>query len=109
MENIIVVGGGQTAASFIAKFRSFDAITPIVLVGEEPVLPYQRPPLSKKYATGEMTKEQLFLRSADWYAEQNIELRTGIAVTSINRDARTVLLSDGTSTRTIGEFTLNYK
>ena len=95
MENIIVVGGGQTAASFIAKFRSFDAITPIVLVGEEPVLPYQRPPLSKKYATGEMKVEQLFLRPQAWYEDQNVTLITGVQVIKIDRNDKSVALSNG--------------
>ena len=47
-DGIIVVGGGQSAASFIARFRQQDSTTPITLIGDEGVLPYQRPPLSKK-------------------------------------------------------------
>ncbi len=97
MAGVIVIGAGQAAASFVAKFRSLDADTPVTVFGDEPVIPYQRPPLSKKYATGEMAREQLFLRPEQWYTDQNIDLQTGVAVTSIDRDARVVHLSDGCS------------
>lgn len=95
MSGVIVIGAGQAAASFAAKFRSLDAETPLTIFGDEPVIPYQRPPLSKKYATGEMEKPQLFLRPESWYADQNVDLQTNVSVTSIDRAARVVHLSDG--------------
>ncbi len=97
MSGVIVIGAGQAAASFAAKFRGLDPDTPLTIFGDEPSIPYQRPPLSKKYATGDMEKAQLFLRPESWYADQNIDLQTNASVVSIDRAARMVHLSDGRS------------
>ena len=67
VQNIIVIGGGQAAASLVAKIRQKDTQSQITIVSEENAFPYQRPPLSKKYATGEMDAEQLLLRPVEWY------------------------------------------
>lgn len=96
MASIIVIGAGQAAAAFAAKFRTFDTDTQITIIGDEPAIPYQRPPLSKKYATGDMTVAQLNLRPERWYGDQNVELVTHTSVLAIDRDAKTVSLSDGT-------------
>jgi 3-phenylpropionate/trans-cinnamate dioxygenase ferredoxin reductase subunit len=66
----------------------------ITLVGEEPLLPYQRPPLSKQWLSGEATEESLVLRPATFYAGASIDMRLGLRVTAIDRTARTVTLSD---------------
>lgn len=95
MSGVIVIGAGQAAASFVARFRQLDQETPLTIYGEEPEIPYQRPPLSKKYATGEMGKAQLFLRPEAWYADQNVSLKTGVRVTAVDPAARVVHLSDG--------------
>ena len=57
----------------------------------------KRQPLSKKYATGDMSLEQRTLRPADWYDKLNVTLETGKAVTSANRTAKTISLSDGSA------------
>ena len=59
---ILIVGGGQAAAAAIAKLREMDADIPITMICGEAVLPYQRPPLSKKYLLGELPLERLVLR-----------------------------------------------
>ncbi len=97
--NIVVVGAGQAAAAFAAKLREIEPERPIVIVGAEPVLPYQRPPLSKKYMTGEMGLDRLLLRPAEWYEEHRIECRTGVTVETVRRDDKTLLLSDGSELR----------
>ena len=61
MTGVIIIGAGQAAASFVAKFRALDQKTALTIYGDEPEIPYQRPPLSKKYATGDMVKAQLYL------------------------------------------------
>ena len=96
MTGVIIIGAGQAAASFVAKFRALDQKTALTIYGNEPEIPYQRPPLSKKYATGDMAKAQLYLRPETWYSDQNIRLKTSVEVTSIDRTKRTVHLSDGT-------------
>ncbi|MCL4109692.1 UNVERIFIED_CONTAM: hypothetical protein GTU68_018419 [Idotea baltica] len=92
MTHIVVVGAGQAGSSLCAKLRSSGFDGQITLVGEEPVPPYQRPPLSKKYLLGEMALERLYLRPAQFYEDEGITLRLGQAVTSIDRDAKTLTL-----------------
>lgn len=92
---IVIIGAGQAACSFAAKYRSHDADAEIVMVGDETMPPYQRPPLSKKYATGEMSADQLLLRPADWYQENNVRLLTEKTATAIDLDAKVVTLNDG--------------
>jgi 3-phenylpropionate/trans-cinnamate dioxygenase ferredoxin reductase subunit len=69
----------------------------ITLIGEEPIPPYQRPPLSKAWLTGEATEESLALRPATFYPQATIDLRLEIRVTAIDRAAKTVALSDGST------------
>lgn len=90
MTGIVVIGAGQAGASLVAKLRSEGYEGALTLIGEEPEPPYQRPPLSKGYLLGEMARERLFLRPESYYADQNITLKLGQRVTSIDREARTV-------------------
>ncbi len=93
----VIVGGGQAAVSAAAKLRELDARADILIVGDEPVLPYQRPPLSKKYLSGEMPLERLVLRPREWFAEQRIETRFGTSVGAIERGNSRIMLDDGTN------------
>jgi len=95
MDPVIIIGAGQAAVSFAAAFRAIDRETPLTIVGDEPVIPYQRPPLSKKYATGDMSADQLQIRARDWYTTENVDLELGASVTDIDRKARTITLADG--------------
>jgi len=99
MTHIIVVGAGQAGASMVAKLRSAGFEGELTLIGAEPVPPYQRPPLSKKYLLGEMPAERLYLRPEQFYRDQNIALRLGQEITAIDRDKRILIL---------GGETLNY-
>ena len=92
MSGVVVIGAGQAGASLVAKLRSEGYEGPITLIGEEPVPPYQRPPLSKKYLLGEMALERLYLRPESYYAEAGIDLRLGVRVTAIDRAARSVVM-----------------
>jgi len=94
---IVVVGAGQAGAALVARLRALGHSGPLVLVGDEPVPPYQRPPLSKAYLKGEMARERLFLRPVSFYAEAGIALETGARVASIDRAARALRLGDGRS------------
>jgi 3-phenylpropionate/trans-cinnamate dioxygenase ferredoxin reductase component len=90
MTHVVVIGAGQAGAALVAKLRALGHAGEITLIGEEPAPPYQRPPLSKAYLLGEMEEERLWLRSPEFYAEQNITLRLGQKVTAIDTAARTV-------------------
>ena len=94
MTHVVVIGAGQAGASLVTRLRAqgFDGV--ITLIGDEPVPPYQRPPLSKKYLLGEMALERLYLRPGAAYAEAGIELRTGTQATAIDRAAREVVMGD---------------
>ncbi|MCB1334799.1 MAG: FAD-dependent oxidoreductase [Roseivivax sp.] len=90
MERIVVVGAGQAAASCVARLRSRGFDGSITLIGDEPALPYQRPPLSKAYLLGEMERDRLLLRPSGYYAENGIGVRIGSPATAIDRAAKTV-------------------
>jgi len=92
--HVVVIGAGQAGSSCVAKLRNGGFEGDITLIGAEPVPPYQRPPLSKKYLLGEMELERLFLRPESFYADQNIALRMGTEVTDIDAGAKTVAIGD---------------
>ena len=94
MDQIVVIGAGQAGASLVAKLRTLGHDGKITLIGEEPALPYQRPPLSKKYLLGEMELERLYLRPASYYADTHISVQTGTTATAIDRAAKVVSLGD---------------
>ena len=94
MGDVVVIGGGQAGASLVARLRAKGFEGGIMLIGAEPVPPYQRPPLSKAYLLGEMEEERLFLRPRAYYDEQNIELVLNAPVTAVDTVGKT-LIADG--------------
>jgi 3-phenylpropionate/trans-cinnamate dioxygenase ferredoxin reductase subunit len=96
-EIVVVVGGGQAAGQVVASLRQEGFIGRIVLIGREPVPPYQRPPLSKAYLAGEVPQERLLLKSRDFYVQSEVELRLGISVSRIRLADRALELDDGSS------------
>ena len=92
---IVIVGAGQASASFISRHVALGSKTPLLLIGDEPLPPYQRPPLSKKYLLGELALERLFIRPLQWYADQKVDTRFGTRVTSINPAAKQIDTEDG--------------
>ncbi|WP_421869307.1 NAD(P)/FAD-dependent oxidoreductase [Pararhizobium sp.] len=94
---LVVVGGGQAAFALVAKLRALKDERPITIVAAEASHPYQRPPLSKKYLLREMDLDRLLYRPESWYAEHNIDIHLSTSVTAIDRLAKTVTLSDGST------------
>ena len=92
---IVVVGAGQAGLQLCETLRRSGHTGPLVLVGDEPHLPYQRPPLSKKFLTGELDAARLALRPAEQLAKLDVALKLGVAVLAIHRDAQEVVLADG--------------
>jgi 3-phenylpropionate/trans-cinnamate dioxygenase ferredoxin reductase subunit len=92
---IVIVGSGQGGYQVAASLRDDGYQGPIVLVGEEPGLPYQRPPLSKGFLTGKTSTQELELRPENFYPDHNISLLRAQRVVSINRAERKVALSTG--------------
>ena len=95
MEPIVIIGAGQAASSLMVKLRSQGFEDHIILIGDEPHLPYQRPPLSKKYLAGDMPSERLLLRQAAWYEKNRIDLRLKTRAVGIDREKKWVELADG--------------
>ncbi len=93
MTNIVVVGAGQAGASLVAELRRQGFEGDITMVGEEPIPPYQRPPLSKGYLLGDMSLDRMLLRPQTFYSEQQITLHLNSHVEAINRRDRTVKLN----------------
>lgn len=91
----VIIGGGLTAAKAAEALRAEGFEGRVTIVGEEGHQPYLRPPLSKEYLQGKATLDSLFVHSADWYRDQQVDLRLGSAATSIQRAAHTVTLSGG--------------
>jgi len=95
--SVVIVGAGQAGVSVAFKLRSLGYQGRIVLVGDEPGIPYQRPPLSKKYLTAKADVERLHIKARSLYESERIELHTQCSVAAIDRETRTVTLTDGTS------------
>ncbi|RJQ83507.1 NAD(P)/FAD-dependent oxidoreductase [Amycolatopsis panacis] len=93
-ETVLVVGAGQSGFQTAASLRDKGFAGRVVLIGDEPGVPYQRPPLSKAYLEGAAGDEQLRLRPEDFFAEKDIRLVPG-RVAGIDRTAARVRLADG--------------
>jgi 3-phenylpropionate/trans-cinnamate dioxygenase ferredoxin reductase component len=94
----VIVGGGLAGAKGAEALRERGFEGSIVLFGSEDHLPYERPPLSKGYLKTGEGLDEAFVHPREWYADHDIELRTGTAVTAIDRDAREVVTADGERT-----------
>jgi 3-phenylpropionate/trans-cinnamate dioxygenase ferredoxin reductase subunit len=98
MQNTIVIAGaGQAAGQTIVSLRQGGFEGRIVLVGEEPYLPYQRPPLSKKFLAGDLDASRLLLRQEQFYPEHRVEVHLGTRVSRIEPGSRMAELSGGTT------------
>ncbi len=106
----IIVGGGHAAASLAPAVRAKGWQGEIIIISEEEMAPYHRPPLSKEYfaqrlngelegstAESEQAKTSLYIRKPDFYEKKNITLRLGESVSSIDRDNKVVVLAGGES------------
>jgi 3-phenylpropionate/trans-cinnamate dioxygenase ferredoxin reductase subunit len=95
MERIVVIGAGQAGVQAVASLRSEGFTGAIVMVGDEPFPPYQRPPLSKAYLAGDFVRERLFLKPESFFTEARCDLKLGARAEAIDRVAKTVKLADG--------------
>ena len=93
----VIVGAGQAGFQTAASLREAGFRDAITLLGDEPALPYQRPPLSKAYLAGKTDAQGLWLRQPSYLDEHRITLRQEARVTRVDRDARTVHLTNGES------------
>jgi 3-phenylpropionate/trans-cinnamate dioxygenase ferredoxin reductase subunit len=94
-DHFVIVGGGQAAAQAVQSLRQQNFSGAITLLSDEPYAPYQRPPLSKKYLAGELTRERLLLRPTAFYAEKGVKLELDTRAEEIDPKLRRVRLRDG--------------
>jgi len=95
MPTIAIVGASLAGSSAAATLREEGFDGRVVLIGAEPQLPYDRPPLSKNYLRGMTPFEKTLLRPPDFYRERNIEMRLGTTVVKVDPEKRTLALQDG--------------
>jgi 3-phenylpropionate/trans-cinnamate dioxygenase ferredoxin reductase subunit len=96
---VLILGAGQAAAQAVHSLRQAGYAKPIVVAGEEPFPPYQRPPLSKAYLLGELTADHLDLKGVDYWRASGVELRLNARAADIDRAAKVVVFADGARAR----------
>ena len=94
--NILIVGAGHGGAQAAIALRQRKFAGTIGILGEEPELPYERPPLSKEYLAGEKPFERLLIRPPAFWEERAVTMRTGRRVVAVDAVARSVACEDGT-------------
>ena len=96
-ERTVIAGAGHAAGQVVATLKQQHYAGHIVLVGDEEYLPYQRPPLSKKFLAGALPAERLHFKPASFYDDPRIEVRLRTRITSIDRDNKSVHTEGGDS------------
>jgi len=95
ISTVLIIGGGQAGAQAVDTLRRGGFTGRLVLICDEPQLPYQRPPLSKKYLAGELAEDRLLFRHRSFYDEHRVELKLGVRAARIDPAARRVTLAGG--------------
>ena len=93
--DVLIVGAGHGGAQAAIALRQQGHRGSIALVGAEPDLPYERPPLSKEYLAGEKDRERLLIRPAAFWEERQVELRLGSRVVAVDAQRKRVAVADG--------------
>jgi len=90
---IVIVGAGQAAVQLIGSLRAYGYTGSLALIGDEPTLPYHRPPLSKQYLLESTPRVDLLIRTQDYYDRNGVDQHLGRSVTGIDRERRRLRLS----------------
>lgn len=93
--DVVIVGAGQGGAQTAMALRQLKYEGSVLVIGEEPELPYERPALSKEYLAGDKAFEKMLLRPASFWTERNVEMRLGTRVTSVDATRHVVVTSTG--------------
>lgn len=93
----VIVGGGLAGAKAVEALRDNDFDGQIILVSEEELLPYERPPLSKEYLAGKKSLNDFTVHNSDWYRDNHVDLRLNLRATSLDPAAHCVGLADDTT------------
>lgn len=96
-DHVVIIGAGHAGGTAAALLRQYGFAGPITLIGEEPIPPYQRPPLSKAWLKGEADADSLALKPLEFYVENLIDFRPNLTATKLDRAAKAITLSDGST------------
>ena len=94
MKDLVIVGGGQSAAQCVLTLRRNDFKDPITIIAEEHYLPYRRPPLSKEYLAGKVSLERVYMKTQDFFDQNNVVIKHSKAL-SLDRESKSINLSNG--------------
>jgi len=95
MTEVVIIGGGQAGAQTALTLRQQEFTGRITILGDEPYVPYERPPLSKSYLAGDVAEDRMFMRPEAFYAEKSIDLLQRVTAVRIDRAAKRVHLAGG--------------
>src|SRR5690606_19369915 len=98
-KRIVIIGAGQAGGTAAAQLRQQGYEGEVVLIGNEQVPPYQRPPLSKAWLKGEAAATDLYMKPESFYADKQIDLRLGRSAEAIDTSTMTVRLDDETEVK----------
>jgi NADPH-dependent 2,4-dienoyl-CoA reductase/sulfur reductase-like enzyme len=98
-ERIVIVGAGPAGLSTARAYRAHGGRATVALVGEETLLPYERPPLTKEFLRGELSEGELAIERTEWFLQHNVELCLGVPVEAIEPGRGIVCLGDGRELR----------
>ncbi len=94
-ERIVIAGAGHAAGQLVASLKQHKFEGSIVMIGDEPYLPYQRPPLSKKFLSGDLPAERLYFKPPSFYDDDNIETRLDTSIERIDREEKVLHTAGG--------------
>jgi len=95
MKDLVIIGAGQSAAQCVLTLKRNNFEKSIVVIGEEDHLPYQRPPLSKDYLSGDVGLDRIYMKTQDFYDQNNVTVKISTKVLSLDRKEKMIDLSKG--------------
>lgn len=95
VQQLVIAGAGHAAGQVVATLKQKKFEGEILLIGDEAWLPYQRPPLSKKFLAGELPAERLYFKPPNFYDETNIEVRLNTSITAVDREDHSIETATG--------------
>lgn len=95
LADVLIVGAGQGGAQAAISLRQGGFTGSIMMIGDEPYVPYERPPLSKEYLAGEKAFERILLRPADFWEARGVTLKLGVRISRVDPQAHVAITDDG--------------
>src|SRR6201995_2220751 len=94
-EGIVIVGAGPGGLATARSYREHGGDGPLTLIGEEPTLPYERPPLTKEFMRGDLEEQELLPEQQGWFEANDVRLLQGTSVRAIDARQRLVFVEGG--------------